>query len=664
MRAGLKWGERDWAGIKAQICGIVQNAGKTELTGAAEQMGRELMETLPQGWNEGGKDLSESINTYLGSFDPDAEGQPVKGATPTQLANYAFKAAEAAEARRNFEDQAVVLKSRAANRSVVQTFIIYLRETGWFYSHDISSFGTAEACMEAYDRMARDSEAKTMLYNLFSAVHADIAARWTALDGGRDIKSDTVKSRKQAMMRFVDRLGICGKFREQRTTGGYIIGTTGNPFDSDAVQQCFTSIKRAKVKKGEPPRKRAECTSYEDYSLAIHETFAYRHPSLFDADWDTKPPEEIDNFSIVKNVLAVTLPVMCHTLHQRSEFTQTPGTHMRPTHQIGSNVNEDAYFKFNPSGQKTYKQGTDIQKLLKHTNCGEGCFHGGSKAWYDAGKDGSGPGYCALCLHMRSQKLLDAVYKAEFNGKERSEDPEAYPYPSLDSKTKKVNWHACYTATDLTVATQQIIVWSNLARERLNLGPQKDPTLYTSHSNKTGGVFELLSRNVSLHEAQRVTGHMEVRNVVLYGMLMGDMQACQLITEMQQPPLRVTHSIHSTRQLSQQLLDGFKVIASYEAERKLREVQHQERISHLEKQAKKQDADHRTYATQLEAQIASRDAMLKEHQTMFNYLLERMQQYGYTAESIPVSAPADNVDAMGRAAPDFAASQASPSAPC
>ena len=158
-------------------------------------------------------------------------------------------------------------------------------------------------------------------------------------------------------------------------------------------------------------------------------------------------------------------------------------------------------------------------------------------------------GHCVLCLHIALQNLLDKLYAANIASNPnhpyrcRQDDPKAALFP-LIKDDGSIHFGECVSTHQLTRYVRATIEKANTLRAE-----PKDPSLYTTHSNKVGGAFKAADRGMNLHEGQRFSLHTSAHNFALYGMLLEKFEAGHTVVKMQQPSLASTHHIHSTRQL-------------------------------------------------------------------------------------------------------------------
>jgi len=162
-----------------------------------------------------------------------------------------------------------------------------------------------------------------------------------------------------------------------------------------------------------------------------------------------------------------------------------------------------------------------------------------------------------MCLYVPYQKALDNVYEALHPGQKRINHPGAVVMPHIDFASQSIKWDQSYRNEEVTTCVKRMIAMGN---KLIPPEHHKDPEEYSSHSCKRGGTEEALRRGLNMHEAQSFTGHKEPRNVCLYGMQFGEFQNAEVLKEMQQPPLRSTHSIRTTRMLQMHILDAIDVI--------------------------------------------------------------------------------------------------------
>jgi len=432
-------------------------------------------------------------------------------------------------------------------------FLHYLKEVGWFFEQNIvESF---IPCCEALenDGFAQDQRKKSLLHSVMSEISADQAAIWLAYVGGKNVRSDTIKSYRSALRTLCDQIGLSGKYNE--TCDAEEVTWTGNPFDSTPVGTALTNVKKKKIRLGEGPSKRAKALVWPDYMRAIRNTFPYRNLDLFPAG----SIQGANAWNIAYSLHAVTLPTLMYALVQRGEFLKTINTRITPGHKLSPNP-EEAELVFYSAGQKTNKEGEGQDKLLLHSGVGEDCFPAPAGedrrvAWFKAGEDGKGPGICALCLYRRHQTLLDSLYKIEHCGQCRSDDSNAVIFPVMDRQQEKILWHQGAKDSTATDATQGLIRFANLTAPI-----QSNPLDYSGHGNKVGAIKGMIGRQFSPHDAQHASCHGVLQHVYRYGMEKDHFDGAMLLSELQKPPLAISHDIHSTRALWGRLMDAFEYL--------------------------------------------------------------------------------------------------------
>jgi len=250
-------------------------------------------------------------------------------------------------------------------------------------------------------------------------------------------------------------------------------------------------------------------------------------------------------------------------------------------------------FRLNKADQKNHKSGADDQtdKLLMHSGVGELCCEGGPEAWIAHAK-GTGDakysqehGLCFLCQYIIYEELLNNISDREHEfcntGEHvpRAQDYEAIPFPRFDQKG--IYWDQYFPETDkvLTAATRSLIQYANT-----ETGSDRPIKAYTSHSNKVGGSWEAMNRQWHLHEIQRATGHARMAQMLLYAQNMEKRDEIMLVSELQRPPLRLTHDFHNTRTLQQCLLDGHSAVKVVLNKQEHTEKKHSLEIKNLEEQ--------------------------------------------------------------------------------
>jgi hypothetical protein len=181
---------------------------------------------------------------------------------------------------------------------------------------------------------------------------------------------------------------------------------------------------------------------------------------------------------------------------------------------------------------------------------GENCREGGAQAWL---RDGEG--YCLLCLYIQWQSLMDVIYAADPQKQyeTRSQDPNAVLFPKCDEDG--ISWYVCYDGRDVAEATMSLVGKANYLRPC-----KKDPNLFTGHSNKVGGTHEAIHRGCSLPEMQDFTAHVSPQVLLGYAAKMGRFGVGQMLSEMQSPPLELTHDLFTTRGLYTRILELGKLV--------------------------------------------------------------------------------------------------------
>jgi len=379
-----------------------------------------------------------------------------------------------------------------------------------------------------------------------------------------------------------------------------------------------------------------------DYFLGIRGTFYLRNPTL---STDAEPV--LPFFESLYKQWCVYISTFCHVFHQRSEVLHLHQGRITPLSQLGIGTGSECVLHINKSNQKSDKDGAShiTDKMLTHNGCGEGCYPGGPTAWYacacDEDKPGA-PGYCALCLHIHHQKLLDELYSTEHPQATRGSDPEAVIFPKMDVNTQTIYWREMFDATGskpldtcnlaLTKFTRDFMRCANDQRP----GAIKDVILYYSHSHKVGGAWELVCRNASIHEAQMVTGHAKATQVLEYCMLLQMKRKCDILHELQTPGLDITHQIFSTRVLYQKVLnavDGFEEIRNemVNVRKYYEDKMEQDRqlfALMLQEQKDKSQFMQRNYEAELHSmrmREAEKDQLLKDQYMAFQGLNNRLQ---------------------------------------
>ena len=119
--------------------------------------------------------------------------------------------------------------------------------------------------------------------------------------------------------------------------------------------------------KPNPNYRHAKGISWEDVHLGIVATYYIRNQTR----------EKINGtaHAFLKQCFDTLLPTIMWVWQQRSEFTKALLTHVTPTSELVA-AGPDAILKFNPSGQKVFKEGTSSTKILWHSACGENCCKG------------------------------------------------------------------------------------------------------------------------------------------------------------------------------------------------------------------------------------------------------------------------------------------------
>jgi len=262
------------------------------------------------------------------------------------------------------------------------------------------------------------------------------------------------------------------------------------------------------------------------------------------------------------------VPAFAYTLSQRSEVITCPISHVTPLDQIGDLSDaKPPSLRLNPSGQKTYGQGINSEsqeKLLTHSGKGENCcpcdgHESREAAWIkQANEDMSwGPGWCALCLYQKLQRLLDSIYEKTHDGAKRQDSQTAVLFPFVDDH--EIKWDVAFTPTQVGDATRYMIEMANNELTRRNL-PLKDPKLYKSHSNKVGVIQECAIRRYSLHEMQRISGHESERVLLQYAALLRMRETADAISDLQGPPLDLIYGIYTTRQLQVKYFESLELV--------------------------------------------------------------------------------------------------------
>ena len=465
--------------------------------------------------------------------------------------------------------QAVVLAVRKRHENIREQFFAYLAQEGFFALNEgeIGYQNAENMAMNALKDFQSNSHSRGILHAVLEHVTQYKAADWLTADSGKTIKADTVNKHKNSISTLFESVGLQGPYSEHRE-GTEIISHQGNPFDSVEVKNTLKGVKKQRIKAGEALRKRATPLRYLDYFLAARNTFHLRNP-MIEALNERHAAEILrakeENYSAVQLAFilqSIAFPSMCFALAQRSEFGLTCACRLGTLADIGSRIDDQSVMFYDMSGTKCFKEGlgeSDRCKMLKHSGLGEWCWcHGNPQAWYLAGEDDQfSPGFCALCHFISFQTFLEDLYKADHNGESRQKalqqrENNAMPiWPHIDLNQGKIFWHTPFPVDQATMCTRVLVDWGNVYRAEMY---KKNRENFTSHSNKVGVLYECQRRGVTLHEAQAISLHFELRNVALYGMEMERHDSVDLVSELQGPPLELTWNIKSRRQLQERVL--------------------------------------------------------------------------------------------------------------